>query len=94
MLLWHPPHLASCCPGPRPPSPEALNPHFGRITGHLQVTVETCTLTRAALDAGFTVRFGSGSDGLSRGDRDRQQPLPNPGSSQQPVAVHDCASRL
>ena len=74
MLLWHSPHLASCYPGPRPPSPEALNPHFGRSTCHLQVIVEACTLTRSALDAGFTVRFA--------------------GSSQQPVAVHDCASRL
>ena len=66
MLLLHPPHLASRCPGPRPPSPEALNPYFGQITCHLQVITEACTLIRAALDAGFTVHFGSGSDGLSR----------------------------
>ena len=66
MLLLHPPHLASRCPGPRTPSPKALNPYFGQITRHLQVIAEACTVTRAALDAGFTVRFGGGSDGLSR----------------------------
>ena len=134
MLLLHPPHLASRCPGPQPPSPEALNPYFGQITCHLQVIAEACTLTRSALDAGFTVRFGGGSNGLSRaaistgnsrsptlglpsnpsgrrsrpataapqpwvfpatrqgGDLDRQQPLPNPGSSHQggDLAPPDC----
>ena len=66
MLLLHPPHLASRCPGPRTPPPEALNPPFGQTTRHLQVIAEACTLTRSALDSGFMGRFGGSSDRLSR----------------------------
>ena len=58
--------LESAFRADHPPPPEALNPPFGQTTRHLQVIAEACTLTRAALDAGFMVRFGGGSDRLSR----------------------------